>query len=340
MHQAMSPLIEARRLSKIFRSGGPFWAKPNPIEAVKEVDLVIRRGEILGLVGESGSGKSTLARLLLRLVEPTNGEVWFDDVNISALPGREFRQMRRNMQIIFQDPFGSLIPRWSVVDNVRAPLDVNQTADRRSRQATALEMLNVVGISPRLAQRYPHELSGGQQQRVGIARALVLRPRFLVADEPVSALDVSVQVQILNVLLDVQERFALTMLLVSHDLSVVDYMSTGVAVLFQGELVEMATRHAVFAKPLHPYTRTLLAAIPRLGRSLSLRRAGSGAAASSIEIPAQGCRYRLRCPIAINRCITETPAFRQVQQEHWVRCHRADEELGLVNDAMNANGGG
>src|SRR5271165_6405067 len=260
------PLVEARRLTKTFNSGQSAFGMraAGQVRAVNDVSVAIEAGETLGLVGESGSGKSTLGRMLLRLVEPDAGEVYFDGHDVLRADGAELRRLRRDMQIIFQDPFGSLDPRMTVEQIVCEPLAIHGDAKRRERQQRAAEVMRAVGLDGSALKRYPHEFSGGQRQRIGIARALVLRPRFIVADEPVSALDVSVGAQIVNLLRDLQREFHLTYLFISHSLPVVRYLATRIAVMKRGQLVEVGTAEQIITAPQHEYTRTLLAATPEL----------------------------------------------------------------------------
>src|SRR5271167_3384659 len=260
------PLLEARRLTKTFASGQSAFgmSAAGQVRAVKDVSLTIEAGATLGLVGESGSGKSTLGRMLLRLVEPDSGEVFFDGRDVLRAGGTELRRLRRDMQIIFQDPFGSLDPRMTVEQTVCEPLAIHGSESRKGRRERVTEVLRAVGLDASALRRYPHEFSGGQRQRIGIARALVLRPRFIVADEPVSALDVSVGAQIVNLLRDLQREFHLTYLFISHSLPVVRYLATRIAVMKQGQLVEVGTAEQIIVAPQHEYTRTLLAATPEL----------------------------------------------------------------------------
>jgi len=256
-------LVEVHDLHKHFPIGGGLLARPRRwVHAVDGVSLAIRRGETLGLVGESGSGKSTLGRLMLRLIEPTSGDVRFEDRSLLDLPARELRALRREMQIVFQDPYGSLNPRMRVASIVGEGLAIHGIGTRAERRDRVAELLELVGLPPEAGRRYPHEFSGGQRQRIGIARALAVRPRFVVADEAVSALDVSIQAQILNLLQDLQRRLGLTLLFIAHDLRVVEHLSDRVAVMYQGRIVELGSRDEIYTKPRHPYTRALLSAVP------------------------------------------------------------------------------
>jgi ABC-type oligopeptide transport system ATPase subunit len=255
-------LVQIERISKTFRSGGGLFGRARRLEAVHDVSLTIERGETLGLVGESGSGKTTLGRILLRLLDPTSGSVRFDGQDVFALERATLRELRRRMQIVFQDAAGSLNPRMRVGRAVREPLEVHRMYRGAAADARVVELFEEVGLSRDLIEKYPHQLSGGQRQRVGIARALSVRPEFLVLDEPVSALDVSVQAQVLNLLADLRERHGLTYLFIAHDLAVVQHLAERVAVMYQGRIVELGERESIFENPQHPYTQTLLASVP------------------------------------------------------------------------------
>jgi len=310
------PLIEVRDLVKLFPV-----ARRRVVRAVDGVSFTIRRGETLGLVGESGCGKTTVGRSLLRLIEPTGGEIRFDGRDLMKLKKNELRQLRRRMQVIFQDPYSSLDPRMKVGSIVAEPLEVHGEGDRNARRERVRELLNLVGLDPDFASRYPHQFSGGQRQRIGIARALALNPDFIVADEPVSALDVSVQAQVVNLLQDLQERFGLTYLFISHGLAVVRHISTRVGVMYLGKLVELAPAGEIYANPLHPYTQALLSAIPspepveRRGRAQRL----AGDVPTPID-PPSGCRFHTRCPHATERCRREEPAFTEAAPGHFTAC--------------------
>jgi oligopeptide/dipeptide ABC transporter ATP-binding protein len=313
---ANQTLVEVKDLKKHFPAAGK-----QVVRAVDGVTFSIRRGETLGLVGESGCGKTTVGRCILRLIEPTGGEVRFDDRDLAGLGRSELRQMRRRMQIIFQDPYSSLNPRMKVGAIVGEPLDIHRVGTKAERKDRVAELLRVVGLDPDYAGRYPHQFSGGQRQRIGIARALALNPDFIVADEPVSALDVSVQAQVVNLLQDLQEQFGLTYLFISHGLAVVKHISSRVGVMYLGKLVELAPSEAIYAEPRHPYTQALLAAIPIPDPDAArpdAKRLG-GDVPNPIAPPA-GCRFHTRCPHAMDRCRAEEPPFKEVAPGHFTAC--------------------
>lgn len=318
-------LIEIRELVKYFPvRGGLLQRIVAWVQAVDNISFDIRQGETLGLVGESGCGKTTVGRTMLRLIEPTSGSIRIGDVDILKLKGRELKETRRDMQIIFQDPYASLDPRMPVGESIAEGLKIHNIGSPRERFETAIEMLRKVGMEDYHARRYPHEFSGGQRQRIGIARALALRPKFIVADEPVSALDVSIQSQVLNILKDLQREFGLTYLFIAHNLSVVEHISDRVAVMYLGKMVEMATRDELFRNPLHPYTQALMSAIPIPDPTLKRERIILEGDVPSPLNPPGGCRFHPRCPVALEVCSQEEPAFREVSTDHWVACWRVE----------------
>ena len=324
-----APLVEVRDLSLHFPlRRGVFRLRAGTVKAVDGVSFDIAEGETLGLVGESGCGKSSTGRAVLRLAKPTAGQVLFAGEDLGRLARPDLRRTRRHMQMIFQSPFASLNPRLSVGSAIGEPLEVHGVGSRAEREARVAELLDLVGLDPGAARRYPHEFSGGQRQRIGIARALATSPRFVVADEPISALDVSIRAQIVNLLLDLKDRLGLTYLFIAHDLAMVRHMSDRVAVMYLGRIVEMAGCDTLFDRPLHPYTRALLSAIPtpdpgvEAGRVRTVLR---GELPSPSSLPS-GCRFRTRCPIAAAKCAREDPALRNLGEAgapHSVACHFA-----------------
>ncbi len=325
----MNALVEVRDLCKWFPL--PRRSLLHPPEHVRALDGVsfdIMRGEVLGLVGESGSGKTTAGRTLMRLTEPTRGSVRFRGQDITHLSRRQLRPVRRHMQLVFQDPYGSLNPRMSVERILSTPLLVHEPSlSRAQRRARVEEALQLVGLFPGAADRFPHEFSGGQRQRIGIARALMAAPELLVADEPVSALDVSVQAQVVNLLLDLRERLGLTILFVAHDLAVVGAISDRVAVMYLGRIVELAGTAALFTGPRHPYTEALFSAVPRIGPAARRQRILLHGDVPSPVAPPSGCTFRTRCPYAQPRCAESAPEMRLAGDGHWKACHRDDLAL-------------
>ena len=321
-----APLLEVKGLSKHFpvTEGILRRRKVGEVKAVDSIDFAIRRGETMGLVGESGCGKTTTGRCILRLEHPTAGAILYDGVDLAKLPPKELIAMRRRIQVIFQDPYSSLNPRMKVGEIIAEPMKVHAIEPDPARRATQVrELLAVCGLSPGFADRYPHEMSGGQRQRVGIARALALKPEFIICDEAVSALDVSIQAQVVNLLEDLRERFGLTYLFIAHDLSVVRHLCQRVAVMYLGRIVELADGDELFDSPLHPYTQALLAAVPVPDPSVEASREfrpAAGEVPSPIN-PPSGCVFHPRCPVAVERCKQTRPEVREVRPGHWAACH-------------------
>jgi len=314
-------LVEVNNLVKYFPvRAGLLQRVVNQVKAVDDVSFFVRKGETLGLVGESGCGKTTVGRTMLRLIEPTAGAVKFEGTDVFSMKPREMKIARRDMQIIFQDPYASLDPRVPIGESIMEGLHIHKIGTPKERVDIMLQTLEKVGLESYHSRRYPHEFSGGQRQRIGIARALALRPRFIICDEPVSALDVSIQSQVLNILKDLQSEFGLTYLFIAHNLSVVEHVSNRVAVMYLGKMVEMTSREELFRNPLHPYTQALMSAIPVPNPRLKRQRTILKGDVPSPLNPPKGCRFHPRCPVAIEKCSHEEPPFIEVSPDHWVAC--------------------
>ena len=318
--QQQLELVRVRNLVKHF----PVENSDDVVRAVDGVSFDIRSGETLGLVGESGCGKSTVGRCLIRLYEPTSGEVWFEDQNIATLANRDMQALRREMQIIFQDPYASLNPRLSILSIIAEPLKIHGIGDKNERKERVADLLQKVGLDPAYMNRYPHEFSGGQRQRIGIARALALNPKLIICDEPVSALDVSVQAQVVNLLQDLQAEFGLTYLFISHGLAVVEHISNRVAVMYLGKIVEIAEAKELYEHALHPYTQALLSAIPVPDPKQKRNRIVLRGDVPTPINPPSGCRFRTRCPIAIEECAQIDPELREIRPGHLAACIRVE----------------
>jgi oligopeptide transport system ATP-binding protein len=320
-------LLEVKSLKMYFpiTQGIIIQRHTGDVKAVDGLDFFIRRGETLGLVGESGCGKSTTGRAILQLYRPTAGQVLYEGTDLCKLKGEPMRKMRRKMQMIFQDPYASLNPRMTVGNIIGEPMEIHNLAKGKEKQQKVQHLLEIVGLNPYMANRYPHEFSGGQRQRVGVARALAVEPEFIVCDEPISALDVSIQAQIINLLEELQSQFHLTYLFIAHDLSVVRHISDRVAVMYLGKIVELATRDELYFKPMHPYTKALLSAVPIPDPFVEGKRERiilTGDVPSPVN-PPSGCHFHTRCPIAIDICKQVDPEFKDHGDLHWVACHRA-----------------
>ena len=324
-NQKGETLVEVKNLVKYFPvRAGLLQRVVNQVKAVDDVSFIVRKGETLGMVGESGCGKTTIGRTMLRLVEPTSGSVNFEGKDVFTLPPRELKVVRRDMQIIFQDPYASLDPRVPIGESVMEGLHIHKIGTPKERVEIMMQTLKKVGLEDYHARRYPHEFSGGQRQRIGIARALALRPSFIICDEPVSALDVSIQSQVLNILKDLQSEFGLTYLFIAHNLSVVEHVSDRVAVMYLGKMVELTTREELFRNPLHPYTKALMSAIPVPNPRLKRQRTILKGDVPSPLNPPKGCRFHPRCPVAIEKCSQEEPVFKEVNPDHFVACWLAE----------------
>jgi len=327
-NQSNGDLIQVKNLVTYFPvRSGVLQRTVAWVQAVDDVSFAIKRGETLGLVGESGCGKTTVGRSIVRLVEPRSGQVIFEDKDVLSLNKRDLKNLRRDMQIIFQDPYASLDPRVPIGESVMEGLNIHRIGTRRERYDLMIDTLRKVGLEDYHARRYPHEFSGGQRQRIGIARALTFRPKFIICDEPVSALDVSIQSQVLNILKDLQKDFNLTYLFIAHNLSVVEHISNRVAVMYLGKMDELANRDELFNMPLHPYTQALMSAIPIADPTIKRQRTILKGDVPSPLHPPSGCRFHPRCPVARPNCAVDEPALREIRPGHWVACHYAEDFL-------------
>jgi oligopeptide transport system ATP-binding protein len=315
-------LVRVENLSKLFPIKGGILQRPiGYVRAVENISFNIYKGETLGLVGESGCGKTTTGRTILRLIDPTSGSIFFDGIDITSITRKQLAPLRREMQIIFQDPYGSLNPRMTVGDIIGEGLEVHHIARGKEKEKRIMELMEVVGLAPAYIRRYPHEFSGGQRQRIGIARALAVNPKFIVCDEPVSALDVSIQSQIINLLKDLQRQFELTYLFIAHDLSVVKHMSDKIAVMYLAKIVEYASAEELFSDPKHPYTLALMSAIPIPDPEVKKQRIVLQGDLPSPSNPPKGCRFNTRCPKVMPICREKEPPLKDVGKEHLVACH-------------------
>ena len=326
MSENTNILLETKDLSKYFTAKkGLFNRQPSQVKAVDHVSLTVNKGETLGLVGESGCGKSTLGRTILRLIPATDGQVLYNGEDILTYDKKKMWEMRRKLQIIFQDPYSSLNPRMTVYDLISAPLEVYKIGTKAERREMVEEILQEVGLDKQYLNRFPHEFSGGQRQRIGIARALILNPEFVVCDEAVSALDVSVRAQVLNLMRNMQQKKNLTYLFISHDLSVVRHISDRIAVMYLGSVAEVAEKAQLYSTPMHPYTKALLSAIPLPDVKKKRQRIILEGDVPSAYNPPSGCKFHTRCPYATDRCKQEIPVLREMEKGHQVACHRAEE---------------
>lgn len=320
-----TPILEVNNLKKYFPvKGGVFGRQVGVVKAVDDVSFTVNQGEILGIVGESGCGKSTTGKSILRLIEPTEGEIKFEDQNIAKLSGEQMRRLRKDMQIIFQDPYASLNPRHTIEKIISEPLLVHSDLTSKERKERIKELLEVVGLRAEHASRYPHQFSGGQRQRIGIARALANNPKLIICDEPVSALDVSVQSQILNLMESLRDEFNLTYIFIAHDLSVVKHISDRVGVMYLGGMVELANKDELYENPMHPYTQALLSAVPVADPDNRPDRVILEGDVPSPSDPPSGCPFHTRCPMAMDVCKEVKPEFREARDQHFVACHLYD----------------
>ncbi|MFD1777384.1 ABC transporter ATP-binding protein [Fredinandcohnia salidurans] len=318
MVEKLEALLEIKNVKKYFS------IQKKPLMAVNDLNLIINKGETVGLVGESGCGKSTAGKTIIRLFEPTAGEVLFEGKNIYQFNPRQMKEFRKDVQIIFQDPYASLNPRMKIEDIIAEPLDIHGLARGKKRKERVKELLELVGLRPEHANRFPHEFSGGQRQRIGIARALALNPKFIVCDEPISALDVSIQAQIVNLLKSLQEKMDLTYLFIAHDLSMVKYISDRILVMYLGNMVEFTDSESLYDEPLHPYTKALLSAVPIPDPVVKRERIVLEGEVPSPLSPPSGCVFRTRCQYAMERCSIEVPQWKEVKPSHFTACHLYD----------------